>query len=284
MFKCHRCRAKFITTEERYSHLATHLSCHLCNVEHKKLFKGIGEMRRHFDRVHAQKPCYLCHLIFPSMPKLKSHINNIHPDLPPIDRPLSAIVNDALKLKSQASLDDLEDYIVKMHPRLCLDTDSSSWKQELSEKFSKRSISSSANKIVVKPTFLGMCSKCNSIFKTKHLLESHVKANICAKRQNAAADVIAKKTKVRKFVTGKSAAKESSHKCTKCAASFHWKVDLRQHTIREHHKASKFTCDNCKHSFVSSGFLRRHISICSDKVLALVWGNDDDDDDDEFVI
>ncbi|CAB4069621.1 CLYBL [Lepeophtheirus salmonis] len=118
---------------ELVDHAATHLRCHIC-LTSKHNFKGLNDMRAHFEKKHDHFPCLWCHFIFETKSSLTKHFREIHLDFykhlkypgEPMPLILESILKDnALKLTS------IFRAIETNYPYLYLIEKKRDWKREI---------------------------------------------------------------------------------------------------------------------------------------------------------
>ena len=269
-YKCQKCSASFATTSERFEHLATHLKCTDCQ-EKSVNFTSLSELRLHNKKYHAKWPCYACHLIFISLSNLKQHFSMIHPNLKsPENKSMKDLIVEAIEGNKLAGIELIEETILERYPFLATEADLI-WRGKIRQILSHKSIQSHdiPEENQEKHKNYIICVLCNSVFNSQESLLEHGKKK-CQTGRKHKGQLRLKARKAKRFRLLKS------HRCDLCSLSFCWKVDLRYHS-RTVHKIA-FQCPNCQQEFTSHGFLQKHIDLCSNKVLALILGNDDEDD------
>uniref|UniRef100_A0A0K2UM41 Citramalyl-CoA lyase, mitochondrial n=1 Tax=Lepeophtheirus salmonis TaxID=72036 RepID=A0A0K2UM41_LEPSM len=131
--KCVFCSMTLESRNELVDHAATHLRCHIC-LTSKHNFKGLNDMRAHFEKKHDHFPCLWCHFIFETKSSLTKHFREIHLDFykhlkypgEPMPLILESILKDnALKLTS------IFRAIETNYPYLYLIEKKRDWKREI---------------------------------------------------------------------------------------------------------------------------------------------------------
>lgn len=260
-YKCHKCSASFPTLQDRFQHLARHISCADC---HCTSFKNLFEMRQHVRQNHGKCPCYACHLVFSTVSNLKQHMADSHSDiLGDPGKSLKEMVMDVWPKVKEINFERIEDAILSVYPNLAVESDLV-WRgklrqilnSEISRNFAQAEI------VIQQNSKYYLCCVCGANIAD---LTEHSKK--CSRRLYHPAQSVRGKVAKSQVVGRKNL-------CEFCFQSFHWKVDLRNHRRKEHNVAHR--CESCEQTFTTLGFLRKHREICSNKVLIL--GKEDEDD------